>query len=60
MQNDQNPEDVGYDVEFVDERVKEDDIECVICRLILRDPVQTQKCGHRFCKICIQKFHQRW
>ena len=26
--------------------------QCAICRMVLRDPIQTQ-CGHRFCSMCI-------
>lgn len=47
----------GYDVdpiEMVGRRY-----ECHICHLILRDPVQFSECGHRFCKICINKYIKR-
>ena len=54
-----NPKDVGYDVEFVDKHVKEEDLTCTICHLILRSPVQADDCGHRFCQKCIEKHHQR-
>ena len=49
---------VGFDVEFVDE-IKTDIITCNICELILREPVQSVPCGHRFCKSCIERFHER-
>ena len=52
--------DGGYDVEFVDETLDTDDISCVICLFILRDPVQAVPCGHRFCKKCIAKVDERF
>ena len=41
----------GYD-ELFDPPVQED-FQCPICMLCLRDPVQTA-CGHRFCNSCMQ------
>ena len=26
---------------------------CVTCKLILRDPIQINECGHRLCQSCI-------
>ena len=46
----------GYDEDFVSE--VEDDFQCLICHLPLKDPVQT-RCGHRFCKECLEE-HFRW
>lgn len=46
----------GYDEDFVSE--VEDDFQCLICHLPLKDPVQT-RCGHRFCKKCLEE-HFRW
>jgi len=45
----------GYDVKFVDENVETEDISCVICLHVLREPMQAVPCGHRFCKFCIEK-----
>ena len=69
-----NPNQFGYDVTFVGEDettsvrnpsqnefaggINKDDITCAICHLILREPVQAVKCGHRFCTNCIGQFHQ--
>lgn len=34
---------------------RDDKYDCPICLYVLRDPMQT-KCGHRFCKKCIEKW----
>lgn len=56
----------GYDVEF--DPPLESKYECPICLMALRNAIQT-RCGHRFCKSCIEKsiryaivhlFNQQW
>ncbi|XP_068718085.1 TNF receptor-associated factor 4-like [Montipora capricornis] len=47
----------GYDEEFVDDI--EDDLQCPICYLPLKVPVQTEVCGHRFCKLCLERHFMR-
>ncbi|XP_015776101.1 PREDICTED: TNF receptor-associated factor 6-like [Acropora digitifera] len=47
----------GYDFEFVDELSP--DHRCSICLLGMRNPVQTAKCGHRFCDGCLVKALRR-
>ena len=47
----------GYDDEFVNE--VEDDLQCSICHLPLKDPMQT-KCGHRCCKTCLYEHFKRF
>ena len=32
----------------------DDDLQCFICHLPLREPVLT-RCGHRFCRQCLEK-----
>ena len=46
------PELGGYDYEFTS-KVPED-LECLVCHLTLKDPVQIEKCGHRLCTICME------
>ena len=46
----------GYDEEFV--TAVEDDFQCLICHLLLKEPVQT-RCGHRFCKDCLEEHFRR-
>ncbi|CAH3170510.1 unnamed protein product [Porites evermanni] len=46
----------GYDEEFVSE--VDDDLQCVICQLPLKEPVLT-RCGHRFCKGCLEEHLKR-
>ena len=47
----------GYDEEFVNE--VEDDLQCAICQLALKDPMLT-KCGHRFCSQCLDEHFKRY
>ena len=47
----------GYDEEFVNE--VEDDLQCAICQLALKNPVLT-KCGHRFCRRCLDEHFKRY
>ncbi|MEQ2184803.1 hypothetical protein GOODEAATRI_011887, partial [Goodea atripinnis] len=46
----------GYDVEF--DPPLESKYECPICLMALRNAIQT-RCGHRFCKSCIEKSIRR-
>ena len=46
----------GYDEDFV--TVVEEDFQCLICHLPLKEPVQT-RCGHRFCKECLEEHMRR-
>ena len=52
-----NPSFGGYDEEFVN--AVEDDLQCAICRLALKSPVQTT-CGHRFCRDCLDEHFKRY
>ncbi|CAH3196397.1 unnamed protein product, partial [Porites evermanni] len=47
----------GYDEEFVNE--VEEDLICFICKLTLREPVQT-RCGHRFFNACLEELLRRY
>ena len=38
----------GYDCDFVNDVSEE--LTCVVCHLVLREPVQLVECGHRICK----------
>ena len=44
----------GYEETFV-VPVYEDFV-CVICTLPLRDAIQTNECGHRFCFSCFKQY----
>ncbi|KAL9954676.1 hypothetical protein ACROYT_G042239 [Oculina patagonica] len=46
----------GYDEDFVN--AVEEDFQCLICHLPLKEPVQT-RCGHRFCKECLEEHFTR-
>ena len=43
----------GYNVEVVDDKGT---YGCLICHLILRDPIQVGCCGKRYCQVCLTKF----
>ena len=47
----------GYDEDFVN--AVEDDLQCAICQLPLKDPMLT-KCGHRFCRRCLEEHFKRY
>ena len=47
----------GHEDEFVNE--VEDDFQCLICHLPLKEPVLT-RCGHRFCKGCLEEHFRRY
>ena len=42
----------GYEEDFVNP--VDDDLQCSICQLTLRNPVLT-RCGHRFCRGCLEQ-----
>lgn len=48
------PELGGYDFEFTIKVPAE--LECPVCQLTMKNPIQIEGCGHRFCKICSQGF----
>ena len=48
-------ETVGYECEFVESLPTAFQTECLICRLVLREPYQTDCCGTSFCQTCIQQ-----
>ena len=47
----------GYDLSFVAE--VPDYLQCVVCQLVLRDPVLIIACGHRFCGQCFRQLQAR-
>ena len=49
--NDRRPPS-GYEEDFVEE--VEEDFQCPMCHLPLKEPVLT-RCGHRYCKECLDK-----
>ena len=46
-------EDHGYDAEFVPE--VSEFLKCVVCHMVLRNPIQIMNCGHRFCHPCFER-----
>ena len=48
----------GYEDEFVN--AVEEDLHCSICHLPLKEAVQTGKCGHRFCRQCLDEHFRRF
>ena len=47
----------GYDDNFINP--VDDDLQCSICCLPLREPVLT-RCGHRFCRECLEQHWKRF
>ena len=47
----------GYEEDFTSP--VDDDLQCLICQLPLREPVLT-RCGHRFCRQCLEKHLARF
>lgn len=43
----------GYDYEFIEPVLPSQ--ECPVCKLPMRNAVQTRKCGHRFCRGCLEQ-----
>ena len=48
----------GYEDEFVN--AVDEDLHCSICHLPLKEAVQTRKCGHRFCRQCLDEHFKRF
>ncbi|XP_070532247.1 TNF receptor-associated factor 2-like [Ptychodera flava] len=42
----------GYNIKILDEEDRVNKFLCMHCKLLLRDPQQSQ-CGHRFCRSCV-------
>ena len=47
----------GNDDKFVNS--VDEDLHCSICHLPLKEAVQTGKCGHRFCRQCLDEHFRR-
>ena len=51
---------MGYDLKrFVDKKLADSDLICIICSGILQDPVQFLNCEHVFCHDCIKEWINR-
>jgi len=46
----------GYDYKFMQDL--SDDLICVLCNFALKDPLQIEDCGHRFCEECYQQMKE--
>ncbi len=44
----------GYDCNFVS--LPDEDLKCLICLEVSRDPLQHEACGKLFCKSCIEEY----
>eukprot|EP01084_Bolivina_argentea_P303135 523300_1 len=52
-----NPEeesDDGYDSDLFENPEKAAEFKCPICTCIAKDPIETEPCGHLYCKGCLQ------
>ena len=43
----------GYNFDFVSD--VSDELICVVCHFVLKEPVQLVQCGHRLCKSCFNQ-----
>jgi len=43
----------GFDAHFISDIP--DYLNCIVCHLVLRKPLQISSCGHKFCKPCFEK-----
>ena len=48
----------GYDCEFVDPPPEAFQSECPVCLLILKEPCLISCCGHKFCRICVERVRE--
>lgn len=48
----------GHDGDFIEDVPLK--YQCIICRDVLFEPLQIQKCGHRFCRGCYLEWEQRY
>lgn len=48
----ENKFEFGYEVDDIT-KISEK-YRCIICSLVIRDPIQLTECGHRSCRECIQ------
>ena len=46
-------EDHGYEAIFVSDVPEY--LKCVVCHMVLKDPIQIMECGHRFCNNCFER-----
>ena len=46
-------EQYGFDAAFISQ--VPDYLKCIVCNLVLRQPIQIMKCGHRFCEPCFER-----
>ena len=45
----------GYDCEFVEPPPEAVQTECPVCLLILKEPCLISCCGHKFCRVCVER-----
>ena len=46
--------DDGYDSDLFENPEKASEFKCPICTCIAKDPVETEPCGHLYCRGCLQ------
>ena len=46
-------EQYGFDANFISE--VQDYLKCVVCHLVLRQPIHIMRCGHCFCEPCFER-----